>query len=156
MVAALTTLALLYPATTPFAARLMWLSETGDATFAKIRPPSRHEMTGRQIRRRIGENTAVTYLTFGHWTYFVRNPTHCRYPSPLFLQRTKFTTAHVGSVSYADNLRCVEEPTSQWLILDRRWFKLSKAPTELQVKVRQEWRCSAAFEVGGLTVCPRV
>ncbi len=155
-VAALTTLALLYPATTPFAARLMWLSETGIPTFAQdIRASSRHEIVGRQIRRRIGADTPVTYLMFGHWTYFVRNPTYCRYPSPLFLQRTKFTTAHLRTQSYAENLACIDEPKSQWLLLDRRWFKISKAPPELQARVAAAWNCSAAFNIGGVTICPR-
>jgi hypothetical protein len=154
-VAALTTLAMLYPAMTPFAARLMWLSETGDPEFAQIRAPSGHEIIGQQIRSRIGADTPVTYLMFGHWTYFVRNPTFCRYPSPLFLQRTKFTTAHIGTQSYAENLACIDEPRSQWLLLDRRWFKISKAPPDLQARVAAVWDCSAAFNIGGVTICPR-
>jgi hypothetical protein len=155
-VAALTTLALLYPAMTPFSARLIRLSDNGIPTVVHdVSGPSRHELTGRQIRRRIGENVPVTYLTFGHWNYFLRNPTVCRYPSPMFLQRTRYTTVHIETRSYQENLACVDEPTSQWLILDRRWFKLSKAPPELQARVRAEWDCAAAFKTGGLTVCPR-
>jgi hypothetical protein len=155
-VTALTALALLYPAMTPFSANLLRLSETGrPAVVAGLGRPSAQEITAREIRQRIGGDVPVTYFTFGHWTYFLRNPTVCRYPSPLFLQRTRYTTAHVGSTSYTENLACVDESTSQWLILDRRWFKLSRAPAELQNKVRQQWRCSAGFNVDGLTICPR-
>ena len=155
-VASLATLAPVYPATTPFSARFMWLSDTGALAFAgDFRAPSKQEIIGRQIRRRIGADTPVTYLMFGPWTYFIRNPTFCRYPSPLFLQRTKFTTAHLGTQSYAENLACIEEPRSRWLLVDRRWFKISKAPPELQARVAAVWDCSAAFNIGGVTICPR-
>jgi hypothetical protein len=155
--AALTTIVLLYPAMTPFSAGLVQLTDNGMPTVGRgIGVPVRQEEdTARQIRRRIGENVPVTYLTFGDWTYFIGNPTVCRYPSPLFLQRTKYTVAHVGTRSYQENLACIDEPTSQWLIVDRGWFKLSKAPPELKTRVAAEWNCSASFSAGGLIICPR-
>ena len=97
----------------------------------------------------------VTYLTFGEWTYFLGNPTVCRYPSPLFLQRTTVTPNAVGTPSYNENLACLAEPTSQWLIVQPRWFPLSKTPPQVQDAVTAAWDCDAAFTVRDLTVCPR-
>ena len=110
--AALATLALLYPAMTPFATDPSRGPGSDQPPVPGLGKPSVHELTGRQVRQRIGGNAPVTYLTFGSWTYFIRNPTACRYPSPLFLQRTRYTTAHLDSDSYAENLECVDEPTS--------------------------------------------
>jgi hypothetical protein len=156
LLAALTTIALLYPAMTPFSADLARLSDSGMPTPVRaVGKPASQEDTARQLRRRIAKNVPVTYLTFGDWTYFIRNPTVCHYPSPLFLQRTKYTTAHVGTWSYQENLACIDEPTAQWLIVDRGWFKLSKAPPELKARVASEWDCSASFSAAGLTICPR-
>jgi hypothetical protein len=106
LVAALTTIALLYPPMTPFSAYLVRLSDNGMATVVKaVGTPARQENAAREIHQRIGGmNVPVTYLTFGDWTYLMRNPTVCRYPSPLFLQRTKYTTAHVGTWSYQEKL----------------------------------------------------
>jgi hypothetical protein len=102
-----------------------------------------------------GPDVPVTYLTFGDWTYFIRNPTVCRYPSPLFLQRTRYTLTHVGSPSYEENLACLSEPTSRWLIMDQNWFRISKTPPEVQARIHAQWNCSDGFESGGLKICPR-
>jgi hypothetical protein len=156
VVAALTTLALLYPAMTPFSAGLVRMSGTGIPEVVRdLGTPTPEEGTAREVRRRIGKNVPVTYLTFGDWAYFLGNPTFCRYPSPLFLQRTRYTTAHLESWSYQENLACIDEPRSQWLIVERGWFHLSKAPPELQARVAAQWDCGAAFKTGELTICPR-
>lgn len=154
-VAALTVLALLYPAMTPYASDLLGPADSGQRPVPDLGEPSVQELTARQVRQRIGGNVPVTYLTFGDWTYFIRNPTACRYPSPLFLQRTKVTTVHLGSDSYAENLDCVDEATSQWLIVDRRWFKVGLAPPELRARLATAWDCDAGFRIGELAVCPR-
>ncbi len=157
LLAALTTLALLYPAMTPFSPGLIRLHASDDQPVATgVGLPTRQEEIARRIRRHIGGGSVVvTYLTFGDWTYFIRNPTVCRYPSPVFLQRTKYSARPIGTPSYVENLACIDEPTSQWLILDRRWFNVSKAPHELRARFAAEWDCSAGSNIGGLTVCPR-
>jgi hypothetical protein len=136
----------------------MRLIDTGTPTVVARRAGATVELeaAARQIHRRIGgRGVTVTYLTFGEWPYFLRNPTNCRYPSPAFLKLTKYTTAHIRTRSYLENQACVDEPTSQWLLLDRRWIKLGQAPPELQARVAATWNCSAAFTIGGLSVCPR-
>jgi hypothetical protein len=73
----------------------------------------------------------------------------------VFLPRPKYSARPIGTPSYVENLACIDEPTSQWLILDRRWFKVSKGPHELRARFAAEWDCSAGSNIGGLTVCPR-
>lgn len=157
LLAALSAMALLYPVMTPFSAHLVRLptQETPNpVTNVGIR--ARHEDTARRVRERIGgANVPVTYLTFGEWTYFVGNPTVCRYPSPLFLQRTTVTPGPIGTPSYRESLGCLGEPTSRWLIWDRQWFALSKTPQQVQDAVATEWDCAEAFSVRELTICPR-
>ena len=156
LVAACATLALLYPAMTPFASLMVRMSPSGVLVATPLNGLSEREIAARQIRARIGgPDVPVTYLTFGDWTYFIRNPTVCRYPSPLFLQRTRYTLTHVGSPSYEENLACLSEPTSRWLIMDEKWFPISRTPPEVQARIHAEWNCGDGFESGGLKVCPR-
>jgi hypothetical protein len=158
LLAAAMATALLYPAMTPVPESRARLVDTGTPTVVArgVGAPMEQEDTARQIHQRIGgRHVTVTYLTFGEWPYFLRNPSSCRYPSPAFLKLTKYTTAHIGTRSYLENQACIDEPTSRWLILDRRWFKLGKAPPELQARVAATWDCSAALSIGGLTMCPR-
>ena len=75
-----------------------------------------------------GADVPVTYLTFGEGTYFIGNPTDCRYPSPLFLQRTANTLRPVGTPSYQENLAGLSATDSRWLIWDPAWFSRSHTP----------------------------
>ncbi len=150
------TIALLFPAMTPFTSQLLRTSPDGDVTAVVIGASIRHEDTARKVRTRIGgPDVPVTYLTGGYWAYYLRNPTVCRYPSPLFLQRTQFTRRHVDSPSYADNLACLSEPSSKWLIIDGTWISIAKTAPEVQAAIKTEWDCAHSFETGGLEVCPR-
>ncbi len=156
LLTACATLALLLPAMTPFTSQLLRSSPDGDVTAVQLGRPIRHEVIARDVRTRIGgPDVPVTYLTGGYWAYYLRNPTVCRYPSPLFLQRTQYTRKHVGSPSYAENLACLSEPSSRWLIIDDSWISIGKTAPEVQAAIRTEWDCANAFETGGLKVCPR-
>ena len=100
--------------------------------------------TARQVRQVVGgPDVPVTYLTFGDWTYFIGNPTTCRYPSPLFLQRTAQTRRQVGTPSYQENLDCLSASGSRWLIWDPSWFSLKRTPPGVQAIITREWDCSA-------------
>jgi hypothetical protein len=156
LMTACATIALLFPAMTPFASQLLRTSPDGDVTAVALGGPIRHEDTARRVRTRIGgPDVPVTYLTGGYWAYYLRNPTVCRYPSPLFLQRTQYTRRHVDSPSYADNLACLSEPSSRWLIIDDTWISIAKTAPEVQAAIKTEWDCAHSFETGGLEVCPR-
>ena len=157
LLAALATLALLLPSSTPWAAQLLRPENpNGQRPLSRLEARTKHEATARQVRQAVGgPDVPVTYLTFGEWTYFIGNPTTCRYPSPLFLQRTAYTRRQVGTPSYQENLDCLSASGSRWLIWDPSWFSLKRTPAGVQAIIAHEWDCSAPIEVGELRLCPR-
>ena len=154
--AGLICLALLYPGSTPWAAQLV-----RGAGPDNHRPPStlesrdRKEAVAAEVHQVIGgAEVPVTYLTFGEWTYFLGNPTSCRYPSPLFLQRTR-KPARLTTDSYRENVECLSDPASRWLVRDPSWFRLKPQPQEITAIIQREWDCDAVQQVGELLLCPR-
>jgi hypothetical protein len=107
-----------------------------------------------QIRSVIGADTPVVYLAFGTATYFLGNPTRCRYPSPLFLQRPR-TRDLVSPATREENLACVTEPGARWLVWDRNWLHRKGAPADLLAVIDATWDCDDALLAGRYTVCPR-
>jgi hypothetical protein len=154
LLAALATLALILPGATPWSSHL-WRPENPDGS----RPPTTLESrdlgqaTAAQVHGTVGESE-VTYLTSGEWPYFIGNPTRCRYPSPLFLQRT-LKPARLHTASYAENLACLGAPGSRWLIIEWRWFIVGKQPATVQAVLEREWDCAEPVETGELRLCPR-
>lgn len=155
-VAALAGLALLYPGASPWSTRLLRPTDTDGA-----RPPTtvedrvRQEATAEQVRQVLGgPGVPVTYLTFGQWTYFIGNPTSCRYPSPLFLQRTR-KPDRLATRSYHENVACLSSPDARWLIVDPSWFIVSRQPADVRTILDDQWDCAAAIGVDGLRLCPR-
>lgn len=156
LLAGLATLALLYPGSTPWAAQLLPFVDAPGRPLTTLEGRSQHEAVARQVHRIVGGPTVpVTYLTFGDWTYFIRNPTDCRYPSPLFLQRTRYTDRVVGRPSYQENLACLAAPDSRWLVWDPAWFPLKRTALQVRTALTETWDCSVNIEVGGLRLCPR-
>ena len=157
LLAALATLALLLPSSTPWAAQLLRPeSPNGHRPLSVLEARTKRLDTARQVRQVVGgPDVPVTYLTFGDWTYFIGNPTTCRYPSPLFLQRTAQTRRQVGTPSYQENLDCLSASGSRWLIWDPSWFSLKRTPASVQAIIAHEWDCSAPKEVRELRLCPR-
>ncbi len=156
LLAALAPLALIYPGATPWNSHL-WRPANPDGS----RPPTTFESralgraTAEQVQRAIGGPAVeVSYLTSGEWPYFIGNPTDCRYPSPLFLQRT-LKPARLGTASYAANLGCLSAPGSRWLIIEAHWFIVGKQPAEVRAVLDREWDCTTPIETGELEVCPR-
>lgn len=71
-----------------------------------------------EVRREIGADTPVLYLTFRDLDYLLGDPTDCRYASPVFLQRST-TLPYVRDLpSYADNVSCVDT-RARYLVVDR-------------------------------------
>jgi len=110
--------------------------------------------TAAYIRGIIGADTPVVYLAFGSTTYTLGNPTHCRYPSPLFLQRPEAKEA-VSPETRLENLACVTEPSARWLVWDRGWLHRKGAPADLIAAIDGNWDCEEALLAGPYTVCPR-
>jgi hypothetical protein len=107
-----------------------------------------------QVRSVVGVDTPVVYLAPGWSPYFIGNPTHCRYPSPLFLQR-KLAVKNVAEADRQDNLNCVGYPQAQWLIVNQRWFSIRKSPADVKGAVATYWRCEDHTTVGDYAICPR-
>lgn len=133
-----------------------------DAYDANLSIGSRQTSIGEQyqaIRDEIGADTRVTYLAFGSVIYGLGNPTTCRYPSPLFLQRATVWPDVTGSRSYADNLKCLDnDGGAKYLVLQPSWFHVKRAAPAVRQYVAQ-FDCSPAVRVpdapAGLLICPR-
>jgi hypothetical protein len=156
LLAASVTMALMYPGASPWAAHLL-----RPANPDGKRPPTTLDTRTRdqQIANRVhtvigGPHVAVTYLMFGEWTYFLGNPTSCRYPSPLFLQRTR-KTARLDTASYQENLACLTAADSRWLIRDTTWFRVRPQPAEVKDVLAREWDCDHEIKIDELRLCPR-
>jgi len=96
----------------------------------------------------------VVYLTFGATTYLLGNPTRCRYPSPLFLQRGG-AEWKVSAATRGENLGCITQPDARWLVWDRDWLHSRSMPGDLRAAIEGAWACERAQLVAGLTLCPR-
>ncbi len=110
------------------------------------------------VRDRIGPDTSVTYLAFGDVAYLLGNPTHCRYPTPDFLQRTRYDREITAQVSYREDLRCVADPAARFAVLDTSWFPLPAVAPEVADTIRAHFACGrpvAAYPRFHLVVCPR-
>ncbi|HEY3479445.1 MAG TPA: hypothetical protein VGL02_11180 [Streptomyces sp.] len=135
--------------------------DTRHSTFTALeRARTRHGlsdwMTG--VRHRIGADTPVTYLAFGDNGYLLGNPTHCRYPTPDFLQRTRYDRSITSQASYRENLRCLDDPASRFAVLDTSWFPLGQVAPQTAAAVRSRFDCGhpvAALPAFHLVICPR-
>lgn len=152
-----TVLALAVPAwpTTPYS------YDTRHSGYTALERAHTRQQLGRWldgVRARIGPDTPVTYLAFGDVGYLLGNPTHCRYPTPDFLQRTRYDRSITGQVSYRENLACVRDPASRFAVLDTSWFPLPAVAPEVAATVRARFACGtpvAAYPRLHLVVCPR-
>ncbi len=152
--AALLVMSAMLATQTPFSAESLDLG-TADRTSSGAHRALRRELAdAERIHRLIGADTRVAYLAFGATTYVIGNPTRCRYPSLLFLQRP-LAREKVSSASRAENLGCLTDPEARWLIWDRDWLHRKGAPDDLLQVIDRTWDCDAARIIGGYTICPR-
>ncbi|MEV3858862.1 hypothetical protein AB0J38_31685 [Streptomyces sp. NPDC050095] len=109
------------------------------------------------LQARIGARTPVVYLAFGDIGYQLGNPTHCRYPSPVFLQRTSYDRAVTRLTSFRENLRCLDDPAARYAVIDPAWFRIrSVAPAVTRALDRAfDCRPQVRLDAAGLRVCPR-
>ncbi|GAA0517518.1 hypothetical protein Ade02nite_84150 [Paractinoplanes deccanensis] len=121
------------------------ISPSGDAPLAAL-------------GERLGPDTPVLYLTYGAINYGMGNPTTCRYPSPLWLQRGAVTPRMRDRPSYADNLRCLTEASdARYLIVQTTWFSLPKSAPDVRALIDERFDCSPAARVPAppqILVCP--
>lgn len=110
------------------------------------------------LSKRLGPDTPVLYLTYGSLNHAMGNPTTCRYPSPLWLQRGALLPRMRTRPSYADNLRCLtDDSNARYLIVHNGWFSIAKSAPDVQELIDKRFDCSPAALVPApppLTVCP--
>jgi hypothetical protein len=110
------------------------------------------------LGRRLGPDTPVLYLTYGSINHAMGNPTTCRYPSPLWLQRGAIIPRLRTRPSYADNLRCLtEDRNAKYLIVHDGWFKLGWSAPDVRALIDERFDCSPAARIPApppLYVCP--
>ena len=110
------------------------------------------------LGRRLGPDTPVLYLTYGPVNYAMGNPTTCRYPSPLWLQRGAIVPRMRTRPSYADNLRCLaEDRDAEYLIVQPNWFSIPKSAPDVRALIDERFDCSPAARIPAppmILVCP--
>ncbi|SFK17625.1 hypothetical protein SAMN05421835_11539 [Amycolatopsis sacchari] len=108
-----------------------------------------------QLHREIGTDTTVLYFAFGDVNYLLGNPTPCRYPSPVWLQRSTFLPYVRDFPSYHDNVQCLDAP-ADYLLVDRKWFTVSGLEPALVARVDRLYDCGRVVHVTDtLDLCPR-
>ena len=135
-------------------AEALTMNTAGQTALVNVRGMSDDLAAGAEIHAVIGVDTPVVYLAFGSTAYALGNPTHCRYPSPLFLQRPEAKQV-VSLATRQENLACVTEPGARWLVWDRGWLHRKGAPADLLAAIDATWDCEEALLAGRYTVCPR-
>ena len=131
------------------------VGNSAGVTVAVDRAELTHDLSAAaQIRDQIGATTPVAYLVFGESAYLLGNPTQCRYPSALFLQRPN--AARLASAqTRSENLACLTNPRAQYLIWDQAWVRPDRADQDVLAAIETNFDCSIAQTYGGLTVCAR-
>jgi hypothetical protein len=108
-----------------------------------------------QLRAQIGPDTPVLYLAFGDINYLLGNPTDCRYPSPVWLQRSTYLAYVRDFPSYQNNLGCLTT-AARYLIVEQSWFDVSKLAPDVTTRLEGMFDCDHALHANeDLLACPR-
>jgi hypothetical protein len=127
------------------------LSRT-NASWSEASLQRRDEM--RALSEAIGRDTPVLYIAFGDIAYHMRNPTDCRYPSPLFLQRATRLTFVSDLWSYRDNRRCLETTEAERVVVQPGWAAAGRLTRDLFTGLRR-FDCARPVSMAGIRSCPR-
>ncbi|MDN5725666.1 MAG: hypothetical protein L0G99_07000 [Propionibacteriales bacterium] len=111
--------------------------------------------SGAAISSRIGPDTPVLYFGFGDLVYAVGNPTWCKFPTNVFVQRGQWEKPILPTATYADNLKCLDDPRNKYLVWDSDYVTEWRQPPAVMAIVERNFDCSEAFQYGLMTVCPR-
>lgn len=109
----------------------------------------------RELRRRIGRETSVTYLTYGSLNYLIDLPGTCEFPTSVFLQRSRTIKRQEGTPTWEANLRCLTDKPGEMLVWDPKWFLLRREPPAVKAAIAATWDCKRGFTLGRVQVCPR-
>lgn len=139
---------------TPFSAESLTLGTANRTPRGSEAALQREVAETAEVHALIGQRTHVAYLTFGEATYVLGNPTRCRYPSALFLQRPR-TAERVSPANREENLACLAHPGVRWLVWDQTWLRPETAAPDLLAVIDRTFDCASGRVIGGYTLCPR-
>jgi hypothetical protein len=109
----------------------------------------------RALSGELDADDEVLYLAFGTAPYGLGAPTPCRYPSPLFLQRSVLHASVAELSSYADSLRCLQAADVDALLIEPRWARVSRQSPVVRELIRRRFACGMGVEIGEYVLCPR-
>ena len=143
------------PAIAPNAAESVTLTTRDNTTQAHRQATTGELVFARSLRKRIGADTPVTYLTFGTTNYVLGNPSTCEFPTSVFLQRSRTIRRQEGTPTWRANLRCLTDKPGELVVWDTRWFLLRRQPPEVKTAFAAAFDCQRGFTSGRIRVCPR-
>lgn len=110
---------------------------------------------GAQVRETIGADTPVVYLAPGERSYWVRNPTFCRYAAATYLNRSVWVDVD-NLVGFAENLSCLADRRAAYAVIEPGWFKLERTDPAVRRQLEEYFDCSQPVLVrSSHLVCPR-
>jgi hypothetical protein len=104
------------------------------------------------LGRSLGAEDAVLYLAYGTAAYHLGNPTPCRYPSPLFLQRSAIHSRPLELPSYRDNLDCLAADVEA-LVIEPRWLRTRRLENDVRLDLQRRFDCDAGRSAGAYVLC---
>jgi hypothetical protein len=130
--------------------------QSADTNLSLYRQTEQLRQAYAALRRQIGPDTPVLYLAYGQTDYLMGNPTHCRYPSPVWLQRSTYLPYVRDFASYRDNAACLVDPGARYLAIEPHWIRVSALAPELRAELDATFDCAHSLEVadGTLLLCP--
>jgi hypothetical protein len=143
------------PAIAPTTAESVTLATRSDTTQAHRQAVKGQLAFAKSLRKRIGTDTPVTYLTFGTTNYMLGNPSTCEFPTSVFLQRSRSIRRQEGTPTWRANLRCLTDKPGEFVVWDTQWFLLRRQPPEVKAAFAAAFDCKQGFTSGRIRVCPR-
>ena len=130
-----------------FTARATRVSEVaGRARFMEV---------GREMREAAGAALTV-YLARQDAPYFVDLPTSCVYPTATFLYRSAQIPEPGGVLSLQENLACLRDPATEYLVLQPSMIEPSRALGVVRDTVTTQFDCEhPTLRAGSFILCPR-
>ena len=143
------------PASAPTAAESVTLTSRTSTPLAGRAATTAQLAWAAELRRRIGPDTPVTYLSFGTVNYLLGNPSTCEFPTSVLLQRSRSIRRQEGTPTWRANLRCLTEKPGSLLVWDPQWFLLRRQPPEVKAALTAAFDCKRGFTLDRIQVCPR-
>ncbi|KAA9156948.1 hypothetical protein FPZ12_026390 [Amycolatopsis acidicola] len=139
----------------PSAAYSVTMAHAEDTNVSEFRDSAGLRGAFDALRARIGSGATVLYFAPGEINYLVASPTDCRYPSPVWLQRSAFLPYVTDFASYHDNVSCLDT-AEDYLMVAEYWFDLPGQQDAVQARVDELYDCDRSWRATeNIYICPR-